>query len=134
MTTLAPFFSGNRQICRDLFEPFQESSVFSPAVNVREKDSEYIIEAEIPGVKEEDIHINYKDNVLKLSAVTSQESKPDSGEYHRFERRYGSYERSFKFPGSLNPENISAKYENGILIITAKKPEESKSKEIPISK
>ncbi len=132
-TTCAPFFSENRQIYRDLFEPFTESGVYNPAVNVSENESEYIIEAEVPGVKEEEISINFKDNILKLSAKHSEE-KRNKNEYLRYERRYGSFERSFKFPGNLESENISAKYENGILIVTAKKSEESKSKEIPISK
>jgi HSP20 family protein len=133
MTALAPFFTEN-QVCRDFFEPFKEGSVFSPAVNVKENDSQYVIEAEMPGVKDEEITINYKDNILKLSAKHSEDKKTDNVEYHRVERRYGSFERSFKFPGNLNAENISAKYENGVLIVTAVKSEDSKSKEIPITK
>lgn len=101
-----------------------------PAVDVAEDAESLIFTAEVPGFEKKDISISIEDGVLSISGERSLERKDD--EYHRIERRYGRFERSFTLPRNVDPDKISANLKNGLLVLTLPKREEAKPKQIDI--
>lgn len=105
-----------------------------PPVDVLEEGDHLILRAEIPGMKEEDIEIEFENGLLTLKGERSFESDKSDGNYHRIERSYGKFVRSFNLPRSVDAEKIEANYENGILEVTIPKREEAKPRQIQIAK
>jgi HSP20 family protein len=103
-----------------------------PVVNVEETENEYLISAELPGMEKKDIHISLENNMLAISGEKKSESKSDEKNYHRLERTYGKFYRSFELPHSIDRENIDASYKNGVLNISLPKAEEAKPKQIEV--
>ncbi len=98
----------------------------APAVDVREKDGRYFIEAELPGVKEKDLKVELKDGLLTLAAQSVEEKKDESSKWIRRERRSFSFKRSFALPEDADTEKIEARLKDGLLTIEVhKKPEAS---------
>lgn len=122
----------------DWLEPFfreTESWVpsgFVPAVDISEKDDEYVLEAELPGMKKEDIHIDLKDGILTISGDRKYEREETRDNYNRVERCYGSFSRSFTLPDHVKVDRIDAAYKDGILTVTLPKGEEAKPKHIDV--
>ena len=108
-------------------------TIWRPHVDLSESEDLYEVEAELPGMKKEDIKIEIHDNVLTLTGEKKQEEKSDKKSYHRIESSYGKFERSFRLPKEVKAEDIKAKYKNGILTIDIPKVEETKPKEIAVS-
>jgi HSP20 family protein len=106
---------------------------WSPSVDVSETKDNVIVNAEIPGMSKEDVKVTVQDNILTLSGEKKQEKEEKNGSYHRIERSYGSFRRSFTLPTFVQADKVKAAYKDGILKITLPKTEEVKSKEIPIS-
>lgn len=107
--------------------------VWAPSVDVSESKDDVIIKAEIPGMSKDDVKVSVRDNVLILSGEKKQEREEKDANYHRIERSYGSFSRSFALPTSVKPDKVKASYKDGVLKITLPKSEEVKPKEIPIS-
>ncbi len=93
--------------------------------DIKENEKEFIVEAEIPGVAKEDIKLDLRDDTLTIAVEQNQESKEERDNYIRKERRYGSFSRSF-YVENVKNEDVSAKYENGILTIVLPKSETKK--------
>ncbi len=93
--------------------------------DIKENEKEFIVEAEIPGVAKEDIKLDLRDDRLTIAVEQNQESKEEKDNYIRKERRYGSFSRSF-YVENVKNEDVSAKYENGILTIVLPKSETKK--------
>lgn len=93
--------------------------------DIKENEKEFIVEAEIPGVSKENIKLDLRDDTLTISVEENQESKEERENYIRKERRYGSFSRSF-YVENVKNEEVSAKYENGILTIALPKSETKK--------
>ena len=91
---------------------------WAPALDALTKDSDLVIRAELPGVKQEDVDISLHDNVLTISGERRDEQEEERGGYHIRERRYGSFSRSLALPEGIDESKISARYENGILEVT----------------
>jgi HSP20 family protein len=106
---------------------------WSPCVDMSETKDNIIINAEIPGMNKEDVKVSVQDNVLTLSGERKQEKEEKNANYHRIERSYGSFSRSFTLPTPVQSDKVKAIYKNGMLRITLPKTEEVKPKEIPIS-
>jgi HSP20 family protein len=106
---------------------------WSPSVDVSETKDNVIVNAEIPGMNKEDVKVSVQDNVLILSGERKQEKEEKNANYHRIERSYGSFSRSFTLPTSVQADKVKATYKDGILKITLPKTEEVKPKEILIS-
>ena len=104
--------------------------VWSPSVDVSETKDSVVIKAEMPGMNKDDVKISIQDNVLTLKGEKKQERDAN---YHRIERSYGSFCRSFTLPTLVKTDEIKASYKNGVLNITLPKTEEVKPKEIPIN-
>ena len=107
--------------------------VWSPSVDVSETKDNVVIKAEMPGMNKDDVNISIQDNVLTLKGEKKQEKEERDANYHRIERSYGSFCRSFTLPTSVKTDKIKASYKDGVLNITLPKTEEVKPKEIPIS-
>jgi len=95
--------------------------------DIRETDKEYIIEADLPGVRKEDIRLELEDGILTLGVEQNEQIDEESENYIRRERRYGSYCRSFRVDG-VKEDKVTAKYENGVLTVKLPKSEVSKPK------
>ena len=117
----------------DLYRPFRdleelERSLFTGSgaaafrTDIRDTGDSYVLEAELPGFKKEDITLDLKDGILTITAAHSDESeeKAADGTYIRRERRYGSFQRSFDVTG-IEEKSITAAYENGVLALTLPK-------------
>jgi len=102
-------------------------------VDVRENQDSYTIEAMIPGMNADDIDISITDNVLTISAQTNSDQTRDDERYHIRERRFGSFSRTITLPQGINPDQVKADYENGILKLQVPKSEEAKPRRISVS-
>lgn len=105
---------------------------WNPVVDVYDKGDQFVIKAELPGMKKKDIEIDLKDSVLTIKGERSHENEVKEGKYYRKERSYGKFQRSFTLPNHFNPEKIKADFKDGILKIEIAKPEEMKPKQITI--
>ncbi len=100
------------------------SSSWTPTVDIFETENELVLSAEVPGINEKDIEIKIEDNTLTLRGERKFEKETKEENYHRVERAYGSFFRSFSLPLYINQDNIKAEHLNGVLkIIMPKKPE-----------
>ena len=111
---------------------FDRPAVWYPNVDVTETDDEYTLKAELPGMSKDDIQITFKDGVLTLEGERKKETESKDVNYHRLERAYGKFCRSFELPSEVVADKISAEYKDGVLIVHLPKTEESKSKQIKI--
>jgi len=122
----------------DFERAFNESGAASderswrPNVDVYETDGSYVLKADLPGMKKEDIKIDVNDNTLTFTGEKKLEEKTEKDNYVRVERSYGSFTRSFTLSDNVDPENIKASYKDGVLEITLAKKEEAKPKEINV--
>jgi len=108
-------------------------TLWSPSVDLSETDNAYEIQAEIPGMNKKDIKISFSDNVLSLTGERKQEKDEKKKSYHRTERFYGRFQRSFRLPHDVKADEIKANYKNGVLIVEIPKFEEGKAKEIVVN-
>lgn len=125
-----------------LFEPFfgrfgfvddtPATSAWAPPVDVAEDSEKIHVKVEVPGMDEKDLKVNYEDGLLTISGERQFERKDDRN-YHRIERQYGSFVRSFSLPRTVDATQIVASYRNGVLEIEVPKKEEAKPKQIAIN-
>ncbi|MDZ7330813.1 MAG: Hsp20/alpha crystallin family protein [candidate division KSB1 bacterium] len=104
-----------------------------PLVDIEETKDEFIIYAELPGVSAEDVKINMADETLTISGEVKEPDRMEERRFHRVERTYGKFQRSFYLPVPIEGEKVKASFKNGILTINLPKKEEVKPKEITIS-
>ncbi|HEU4685261.1 MAG TPA: Hsp20/alpha crystallin family protein [Nitrospira sp.] len=105
---------------------------WSPLVDITEDDKEYVVKAEVPEIKKEDIKIKVHEDVLTISGERKSEKEEKGKKYHRVERAYGSFLRSFTLPEDADGSKISAEYKDGILTIHLPKSEKPKAKTIEV--
>ena len=105
---------------------------WTPPVDIQETDDAYRIHAELPGLTKDDIQITLENNVLRLSGERKLEKDVKKENYHRIERTYGTFSRSFALPTQVSPEKVEAKFENGVLSIVVPKAEQAKPRRIAI--
>lgn len=122
----------------DLFRPVRYrprngSWDWLPAVDILEADDRVEIRAEVPGLSEKEVQVSVTDSVLTLKGEKTHEKQEKENKYHRVERNYGRFQRSFTLPANLNAEAIKATFKNGILTLSVPKMEQAKPKEIPIN-
>jgi HSP20 family protein len=105
-----------------------------PALDVWETPTEVVYAFDLPGIPEEDISVEVKDDTLTVSAERAKTDETSENGFYRFERRYGSFARAVGLPQGVDQDHIAARYENGVLEIRVPKPEEQKPKKIELSK
>jgi HSP20 family protein len=124
-----------------MFDNFFDSSdrgedyaltTWSPAVDIAEHDDQYIVKMELPGVSKEEVKITLESNILTIRGEKKQEKETKKENYHRVERSYGSFQRSFTLPTTVKSDRIDAAFKDGILSISLPKAEEAKPKQIEV--
>lgn len=126
----------------DLFDRFfadtyplpvlNEKNEWVPAFDIKENEKEYVVIAELPGIDTKDLDVTLSDGVLTVKGEKRQEHEEKRGDYHRIERRYGSFQRNFRLPGKVKTDAIDANYKDGILRLILPKTEESETKKIEV--
>ena len=107
-----------------------------PSIDVRETDTDLVVEAELPGMDEKDVSVTLSNGVLTLKGEKKSEREEKKEDYHLTERSYGSFQRSFRLGDTIDPDKVTAAFDKGVLKVTlAKRPEAVKAeKRIPIGK
>ena len=105
-----------------------------PALDVWETDSEVVYAFDLPGLSEDQISIEVKDETMTVSAERERTQEASDDGFYRYERRYGTFARAVGLPQGVDQEQISAKYENGVLEIRVPKPEAQKPRRIELSR
>ncbi|MGA7837562.1 MAG: Hsp20/alpha crystallin family protein [Ignavibacteriaceae bacterium] len=109
-----------------------ENAVWSPLTDISENKDQYLLKMDLPGVTKNDLKLSYEDGELKISGERKQQKDDKDSKFHRIERTYGKYFRSFTLPKQIKPENIKAEFKDGQLTVTIPKAEEAKPKELEI--
>jgi HSP20 family protein len=110
------------------------SSSWAPAVDIYEDENQLVLSAEVPGIDEKDVEIKIEDSMLIIQGERKMEKETKEENYHRIERAYGSFYRSFQLPNYIDQEKIHAEHENGVLKITMPKKPELKPRKVRILK
>ena len=108
-------------------------AVWSPRVNISETNDHYVITADLPGMRKEDIKVTYDNGVLTIQGERKQEVEEKDEKLHRVERLYGMFERSFRLPMSVQADKIQAEFKDGVLRLTLPKAEDAKPRQISIN-
>jgi len=108
------------------------AAAFMPPVDVYEDENTLQLKLEVPGVEEKDIDIRIENNMLTVRGERKFEKEEKEQNFHRIERRYGTFSRSFQLPPSVNTEDVKADYVNGVLKISMAKRAEAKPKQIKV--
>lgn len=127
----------NRLFSTNLTRAFGEEGIargaWNPSVDIYENKDQIVLEAELPGMKREDFDLSIENNVITLRGERRFEKQDESDNYHRVERAYGSFTRSFTLPQTVQAEQVSAEYRNGVLRVKLPKREEVKARRIEIT-
>jgi HSP20 family protein len=113
-------------------EETRMSRLYPPADVIENKDS-FIVRAELPGLKKEDVKVTLQNNVLAISGEKMKDEERKDQNVHRVERTYGTFRRTFELPVAVDSKNIKAEFKEGLLILELPKLEEAKPKEIAIN-
>ena len=126
---MTPWFDFDR-----FFEDFpgpaaarRETPAFSPAVDIYEDEKAIVLSADLPAMDEKDLDIHVKDGHLTIKGERKFENEEKKDNYHRVERSYGSFQRTFALPDTVDDENIAANYDKGVLKVTLPKLPKPKS-------
>ena len=130
VTTREPLFRLFDTFLNDLQGEEVASRGWMPPVDIQEREDAYRLQAELPGLTKEDINITMENNILRLSGERKFEKDVKKESYHRIERTYGTFTRSFALPSQVNAEGVQAAFENGVLTITVPKAEQAKPRKI----
>lgn len=108
---------------------------WTPSVDISETDKEFLIKAEIPGVKKEDVKVTIESGMLTINGERKMEKEEKGKKFHRVERSYGSFVRSFRIPDGVDESKVKAEFKDGVMNVALPKSEKAKSKalEIPVA-
>ena len=150
-TAMAPQRSQHGLTTHDPFRLFQERlnrffgetypspeenwsvTTWAPAVDIYETENEIVVKAELPEVKKENVKVTLEDSILTIRGERNLESETKRENYHRVERRYGEFVRSFTLPAIIDPATIKAEFQEGMLRVTMSKREEAKPKQVEVT-
>jgi HSP20 family protein len=105
---------------------------WAPTVDIFEDDQAFVVRADLPGLEIKDIDLQIQENILTLKGERRMEKEVDKDRYHRIERSYGSFQRSFTLPNIVDPEKVKARFKDGVLEIRIPKLEKAKPKQIQV--
>ena len=147
MTTLAKWdpLPGTRRLFEPAFflfgrapnqkrdgEDWFTQAQWAPLVDISEDDHEYLIKAELPGIEKDQVKVTVENGILLLAGERQSENEEKNRKYHRVERSYGSFLRSFSLPDDADGTKIKAEFKNGVLKVHLPKSEDAKPKSIEI--
>jgi HSP20 family protein len=126
------------RLFRGAFTPAMDAEeastrTWAPPVDIYENGDSLVLKAELPGVNPNDVEIRVEDNTLYLKGERKFEKEVKEQNYHRIERSYGTFTRTFSLPNSIDADKVAATYKDGVLMLTMPKKEEAKPKTIKIS-
>jgi HSP20 family protein len=137
--TTDPFYLLQNRLNRffDLpFAPFAEETLpltkWVPACDIYETDKEIVVKAELPGLNKEDVYVSVENNLLTIHGERKFENEVKRENFHRVERNYGEFLRSFTLPAFIDPNKILAEFKDGLLWVFLPKREEAKPKQIEV--
>ncbi len=107
-------------------------SSYTPAVNVAENENTYVVDVELPGISKDEVKITMHENVLTIEGEKKAEREEKGKNYHRVERSFGKFQRSFTLPKNVKSDAIEAEFTNGVLSVSIPKAEEVKAKQIEV--
>lgn len=126
----------NRFFGRGMLSEFPREAMtlsdWAPAVDVAETSEAFIVKAELPDMKKEDIKVSVEDGTLRIFGERTREKEEKQKRYHRVERSYGSFSRSFGLPGNVDEAKLSAEYKDGMLTVNLPKAAPSKPKALEV--
>lgn len=105
---------------------------WSPSVDIYETDENIVLKAELPGVDKKEVSVEVKDNTLILKGERKREKEVKEENYHRVERSFGTFMRSFSLPVTVKQDQVKAKFKDGVLEVTLPKSEEAKPKQVKV--
>jgi len=125
------------RLLKEAFSPMSgetevSTRAWAPPVDIYETEDAIVLKAELPGIDPKDVEVRVEDNTLYLKGERNYEKEVNEQNYHRIERSYGSFARSFTLPNSISAEKVKAEYKDGLLTLTMPKREETKPKTIKI--
>ncbi len=133
MTSHLTLFSPLRDVVlRDFFGEVASSGEWAPKIDFSENDAHYLIEADLPGLKKEEIKVSFEDDVLTLSGEKARESEEKNVSFHRVERTYGRFSRSIQLDKDVVADGIQASFKDGVLKIEVPKAVKTQAREIAI--
>lgn len=134
MSDVTTFHNQLDRIFEDMIHRTRLGEVESwyPVVDLMENKDEYTLVAELPGMTKDDVKITLNDNVLTLRGEKKADSQAKDENWHRIERTYGTFERSFALTSTVDRDKVKARFENGVVRITLPKAESSRTREISI--
>lgn len=110
-----------------------QAKKWTPAVDIYETEHSLVLKSELPGVDPKDVEVRIEDGTLYLKGERKQERDVKEENFHRIERSYGSFTRTFSLPNSIDTDNVKAEYKDGVLTLTLAKREEAKPKTVKIN-
>ena len=129
---LASFFENFSEVGAVNAKDQLAAGTFIPPVDVYEDEHNLVLKLEIPGINEEDLKVSLENNTLTVTGERKFEKEEKEENFHRIERRFGSFTRTFRLPSTVDPEKVEAGYDKGILKLTLAKRAEAKPKQIKI--
>ena len=108
------------------------TGMWTPAVDIYENNDSVVVKAELPGVERDQISVEVKDGILTLRGERKFEKEVKEESYHRIERSYGNFQRSFSLPVSVEPDKVTARFKDGVLEVILPKKEQARTKQIQV--
>jgi len=112
--------------------PGEAFADFAPTVDIQETDDEFIVKADLPDVKKEDVKVHLQDGVLAIEGERHQEKNQTGKRFHRMEREYGKFVRRFAMPTEIDPDKVRAEFKEGVLNVILPKAPAAKPKVIDV--
>ncbi|SPE56814.1 Heat shock protein, Hsp20 family [Verrucomicrobia bacterium] len=131
--TLGSLFGRSQARWPDGQEETMRVADWSPLVDISEDGKEYLIKAELPEVKKEDVKITMEDGTLTIMGDRKFEKEENGKKYHRVERAYGSFGRSFSLPNDASPAKVTAEFKDGVLKVHLAKNEKARPQQVEVS-
>jgi len=111
---------------------FNKEDTLMPAIDISETEKEYVVTGEIPGVDAKNLDVTLTDGILTIKGEKKQENEEKEENYHRIERHYGSFERSFRIPEKVKTDKLNATYKDGVFKLSLPKAEVVEAKKIEV--
>lgn len=122
----------NRLFDRNMDDTTGQMTLWPMRVDIREDENQVVIKSDVPGMEQKDIKVNIDNNMLTISGERKFDDEENKEKYHRVERAYGRFSRTFQLPNTTNTGKIHASYKNGVLEVTLPKLEEAKPRSIQV--
>ena len=119
-------------LCPEAGRELMSARDWAPLVDISEDDQEYLIKAELPEVKKEDVRVSVENGVLNITGERKHEAESQTKKQHRLERGYGRFVRGFTLPDDVNPAQVAAEFKDGLLKVHVPKDKNAKPKSVEV--